>query len=421
MCITLPGRIKTVNGLVAEIESNGRRQSVRVGTADKLQVGDWVLFTSDYLIKKIDQQEADEIFELLGGYGAQIPETKNEVLRAILFKSRTEDLNKDDLSYLLSLTDKLDLQALLAQANLIRKESIKDHVCIHGIIEFSNYCKNDCWYCGLRQSNSTIRRYRLTAAEIINNAVSAVDDRGYKILVLQSGEDDYYDQQSLIKIVSEIKKRTRVFIYLSVGDRSQADYLALKSAGANGVLYRFETSNAKLYAQYRPGHLLENRLANLKMMRELGYTISTGMIVGLPNQTIADLAQDILLMKELGTFMPSFGPLVASFGTPLAQASQVDSDLILKIIASVRLAMPRARIPVTTAMETLIGGELARKKCFSAGANAVMLNLTPAEHKNDYKIYDNKFFDADKSYERWGLFKDELSYEMLEDELGFKI
>lgn len=421
MCITLPGRVKGVKGLVAEIEYNGKSQLVKVGSTDDLAIGDWVLFTSDYLIKKIDQQEADEIFELLGGYGGRLPETTNPKLRELLFKSREQELDIEDLEYLLSLEDETDLQALFAQANLTRKESIKDHVCIHGIIEFSNYCKNNCLYCGLRCDNHFVNRYRLNQEEVVKAAVEAVNDRGYKILVLQSGEDDYYDRQKLVEIIKSIKDRARVFIYLSVGDRSSDDYVAFKEVGANGVLYRFESSNPGLYAKMRPGHTLEKRLENLQIMQKLGYMISTGMIVGLPGQTLKDLAQDVLMIKHFNTFMPSFGPLVAASGTPLASIAAVDSNLMLKVIAATRLVMPKARIPVTTAMETLVGGDLARKQCFSAGANAVMLNLTPGEYKDDYRIYDNKFFDADKSYERWGLFKGEVSYEMLQDELGFQI
>lgn len=421
MCITLPGRVKEVRGLVAEIEYNGKRQLVKIGAEDELAEGDWVLFTSDFLIKKIDQDEADEILELLSGYGTQIPESSDDKLRGILIKSQKGGLDKDDVKYLLSLSDEDDLKALFSQANVTRKESIKDHVCIHGIIEFSNYCKNDCLYCGLRCSNNEIKRYRLSEEEIIKTAVSAVNDRGYKILVLQSGEDNHFSQESLVRIISEIKKQARVFIYISVGDRSREDYEAFKKAGASGVLYRFETANPEIYSKMRPDHELLKRLEALKMMQELGYVISTGMLVGLPGQTLEDLADDIFMMKEFDTFMPSFGPLVPSKATPLAMASQVDPDLILKTIAVTRLVMPRSRIPVTTAMETLVGGELARKKCFAAGANAVMLNLTPADYKDNYKIYDNKFFDANKSYERWGLFKGEVSYEMLQDELGFKI
>lgn len=421
MCITFPGQIKKINGLIAEVEYNNKSQLVKIGSLDNLVVGDWVLFTFDYLIKKINKQEANEIFELLGGYRNSLPEIFNSKLKKTLFKSIKQKLNINDLEYLLSLENEEDLYALFVQANIIRKESIKDHICIHGIIEFSNYCKNNCLYCGLRCDNQNINRYRLSSEEIIDIAVSAVNDKGYKILVLQSGEDDYYDKQKLIKIIKSIKNQARVFIYLSIGDRSQDDYSNFKLVGANGVLYRFESSNSKLYTEMHPNSILEKRLKNLQMMKKMGYVISTGMIVGLPKQTIKDLAKDILLMKQFNTFMPSFGPLVVASNTPLVSVTSVNPKLILKVIAVTRLMMPKARIPVTTAMETLVDGNLARKECFFAGANAVMLNLTPNKYKDDYKIYDNKFFDVDKNYEHWGLFKGEASYEMLQDELGFQI
>ncbi|MEK7072719.1 MAG: radical SAM protein, partial [Patescibacteria group bacterium] len=202
--------------------------------------------------------------------------------------------------------------------------------------------------------------------------------------------------------------------------RSLKTYRQLKQAGANGVLYRFETSNSDLYAKLHPNKTLQDRLNNLKAMKEMGFTISTGSIIGLPGQTIDDLANDILLMKELGTFMPSIGPLIPSKNTPLARAKIIDFNLLLKIIAVIRLVMPTARIPVTTAMET-IGGNNSRYQSFMAGSNSVMFNLTPEKYRESYNIYDNKFYDKEKKYEQWALFKGDLSYQMLEEELKIKI
>jgi biotin synthase len=208
---------------------------------------------------------------------------------------------------------------------------------------------------------------------------------------------------------------------LSIGDRSREDYAILKEAGVSGVLYRFETSNPELYDQLHPAKSHTDRLAHLRMMKDLGYVISTGCILGLPDQTTDDLVNDLLLMRELETFMPSFGPLVATKNTPLADVTTISFEQVLKFISACRLLMPTARIPVTTAMETLGGGETARQQCFLAGANSVMFNLTPEKYRQNYKIYDNKFFDSEKKYERWALFKGELSYEMMERELKISI
>jgi biotin synthase len=239
-------------------------------------------------------------------------------------------------------------------------------------------------------------------------------------LVLQSGEDSWYSEEKLIQIVKGIKEKARVFIYLSIGDRSQETYRKLKEAGANGVLYRFETTNAGLFAKFRPGKKLEDRINLLRELKKMNYVISTGSIIGLPGQTISDLANDILLMKELDTFMPSMGPLIPSSGTPMAHEKEVDFDLVLKMIAVSRIVMPKSRISVTTAMET-VGGEETRKACFMAGANSVMFNLTPENYRKDYYIYENKFFDKEKKYEKWALFKGELSYQMMEEELQISI
>ncbi len=421
MCLTLPAQVKAVNGLLAEIDYNGQQQVVKVGTAESLSPGDFVLFTGDYLIKKISAEEAQEIEDLLTSYPRTVAAEIRSELKEIFERAANSALTKADLQELLSLSTEADLLALYSEANVVRLASIKNHICIHGIIEFSNYCKNDCHYCGLRKSNQCKQLYRMSPEEIIQTAVSAVNDKGYKLLVLQSGEDDWYTIDKLVEIVKEIKKQCRLFLYLSIGDRSRADYEQLKAAGVNGVLYRFETSNAELYEKLHPAKGLADRLDHLRAMKDLGFVISTGCILGLPDQTVEDLANDLWLLKEFDTFMPSFGPLVPSSNTPLATAPAIIFEQVLKFIATCRLLLPTARIPVTTAMETLGGGEAARQKCFLAGANSVMFNLTPEAYRRSYQIYDDKFYDSEKKYERWALFKGELSYEMMERELKILI
>jgi len=421
MCLTLPAKVLTIDNNRAIVESGGKELSVLIGISDSLMAGDYVLTTGDYLIKKIDQTEAEEIIELLRSYPPAERDSLNPDLKLALDRAAADRLDKNDLEFILSLSGEKNLQALYSEANITRKANIKDHICVHGIIEFSNYCKNDCLYCGLRKSNCEKSNYRMPDEEIIVAAAEAVNIKGYKILVLQSGDDDYFTKDKLASIISNIKKLAKCFIYISIGERPIAEYEAFKAAGANGVLYRFETSNPELYAKLRPGKKLSDRLEQLRQMKNMGYVISTGMIVGLPGQTIRDLANDIILMKELGTFMPSMGPLVPTRNTPLQGEQTVDFELMLKIIAAARLHSKTARIPVTTAMETLGGGEEARQKCFMAGANSIMFNLTPAKYRENYRIYDNKFYDAEKRYEKWALFKGELSYNMIEEELQIKL
>ncbi len=420
MCITLPAKVLVVTDWQAEVELNGRRQKVKLGAAEKISVGDWVLTTGDFLIKRISAEEAEEINGLLGEYKFTAEQSNNKRLKIILEKSLEGDLTEDDLAYLLNLENESDLEVLYSQANVSRKSNIKDHICVHGIIEFSNYCRNDCVYCGLRNSNRQNLRYRLEPEEIIDIAVKAVNQRGYKLLVLQSGEDEYYSQKIIENILRGIKDQARVFIYLSIGQRPLAEYEAYRQAGANGILMRFETSNSDLYQSLKTNDTLEQRLSLIRSLKKMGYVISSGMMIGLPNQSVKDIAKDILLMKELGVFMPSFGPFIPTAGTPLADARLIDSELILKVLSATRLAIPNARLPITTAMETICG-ESIRQKGFMAGANSVMFNLTPDRCRSSYKIYDNKFYDKEKRYEKWALFKGDLSYDMLENELKMTI
>lgn len=420
MCLTLPAKVLSVSDNKKAIILSGTKDlEISLGPVDDIKPGDWVLYTNEFLVKKVSEQDAREIFDLLSSYPKPDYDKLEDKFKNVLEVASRGTLTKSDLEYLLQIEDPAQLQALYSEANITRKANIKDHICIHGIIEFSNYCRNNCLYCGLRADNHEVQRYRLTPEEIVTAAVGAVD-RGYKILVLQSGEDMGFSEETLYQIIKEIKNRCRVFLYLSIGDRPIEEYAKFRQVGAGGVLYRFETSNADLYSKMRPGHILSDRIDALKKLKKMGYVIATGSIIGLPGQTVEDLANDILLMKELDTFMPSFGPLIPSKNTPLAGESKVDFSMVLKMIAISRLVMPRSRISVTTAMETMRSTD-GRQSAFMAGANSVMFNLTPASHRDDYYIYEDKFFDSGEKYEKWALFKGELSYQMMEQELNIEI
>ena len=417
MCITLPGQVVEIGLGWAKIEANGKKRKVQLLDSD-FKIGDWVLSTDEYLVRKISKIEADEIASLFANYKTE--PTTDQKLSVILDNSLSRDLSVEEIEFLLGLEKTEDLESLYAQANVVRLATALNHICVHGIIEFSNYCKNNCHYCGLRCSNNNVFRCRLDPEDLIETAVRAVNKKGYKILVLQSGEDDYYKTEILEEIISEIKKQARVFLYLSIGERTIEDYRRLKLAGVNGVLIRFESSNEKLYQTLRPSHDLNDRLKLINELKDLGLIMSTGFIIGLPGQNNRDLANDLLLLKQLNPFMPSIGPLVPSSDTPLSSSLMPDKEQILKVIAITRLIIPRARLPITTAMETLYG-ENFRQEAFLAGANSLMLNLTPEKLRDNYYIYENKFFDEEKKFEKWALFKGDLSYQMLEEELKTKI
>jgi biotin synthase len=252
--------------------------------------------------------------------------------------------------------------------------------------------------------------------EIASETCKAVQ-KGYKLIVLQSGEDEFYTKEKLIEMIKKIKEKCKVFIFLSIGERDYETYKAMREAGANGVLFRFETSNPKLFKYLHPnGKNLKNRFEHLKFMHELGYFIASGSLIGLPMQTVEDLAKDVITMRDMDIDMISMGPFVACPNTPFANSPNGSIETNLKMIAIFRLELKEMRIPVVTALETLdpING---RKKAIQAGANALMLNLTPKKYAQHYKIYERKEAVDNKIWEKYGLYNNENSYEMLEEKL----
>ena len=420
MCLTIPAQVIKLEKGKAVIQENDGFKQIQISLVPNLKVGDWILYINDSALEKIPRNEAKEILELL-----EVPYQKIDIsrlsgkFRDIIQTSKSKDLTKEEVVYLLK-TKELEQKALFSEANFVRKTYIKDFICIHGIIEFSNFCKNDCLYCGLRKENLTLPRYRMSIEDIVNIADKAVTEAGYKLLVLQSGEDYFYTDDILEEIIKKIKEKCRVFIFISIGERGYKCYERLKKAGASGVLFRFETSNLELFKKLHPqGKNLANRFEHLRFMKELGYFIATGSIIGLPNQTIENLAEDILTTKKWA-HMVSTGPFVPCDNTPLANLVHGNIEMSLKTIAILRLMMKNARIPVVTALETL-AGENGRKRALQAGANSLMFNLTPENYRPFYKIYPDKFFQKETIWQKYGLFKYEESYKMLEERMTKEI
>lgn len=284
------------------------------------------------------------------------------------------------------LRDDKQNEKILVLADEVRKKYVGDKVHLRGLIEFSNYCKCFCSYCGIRCENQFIDRYRLTEQEIINNAKLAID-LGYKTIVLQSGEDNYFDRNTMCKIITEIKKQD-VALTLSIGERTYDDYQAFKDCGADRYLLRIETSDKALYERLHPYMSFENRLECLKNIKKLGYETGTGCLVGLPNQTIESLADDILFFKELGADMIGVGPFLPHHQTPLKEEKQGSFNLALKVMALTRIMLKDINIPATTAMETIHPN--GRLIALQSGANVVMPNVTSVEYRKKYEIYPNK-------------------------------
>jgi len=281
---------------------------------------------------------------------------------------------------------------LFKQANEIRQKYVGDDVHLRGLIEFSNTCKQNCFYCGLRCENKNINRYRLTETEILEYAKSG-KELGLQTIVLQSGEDAFYTQDKLCKIIESLKKLD-VAVTLSLGEKSYKEYQAYKSAGADRYLLRIETTDKELYKTLHPNMSLDNRKECLYILKELGFETGTGSLVGLPNQTIESLAEDILFYKKLDADMIGVGPFIPHPDTPLGKYN-IDQEanfwLSLRVMAISRILLKDVNIPATTAMETIHPD--GRKIALESGANVVMPNIVNGGTKENYSIYPNKNMD----------------------------
>ena len=280
-----------------------------------------------------------------------------------------------------------DGKELYKYSDRVRQENVGDGVHLRGLIEFSNICKCSCKYCGLRSPNNRADRYRLEPDDIIKYAQNGVE-LGYKTVVLQSGEDNYYDTDKLCHIISEIKKND-IAITLSIGERTREEYQAFKDAGADRYLLRIETTDKELYKFLHPHMDFNNRVRCLKDIKDIGYEVGTGCLVGLPNQTIDSLADDILFFKSLDADMVGIGPFIPHPETPLkGELNPKNFDMALKVMAITRLILPDINIPATTAMETI--NPMGRIIALQCGANVVMPNILDSEYKVKYEIYPNK-------------------------------
>ncbi len=293
-------------------------------------------------------------------------------------------LNKEKIVSLLD--DKENQQQLFSLADCVRKENVGDEVHLRGLIEFSNICRNNCLYCGIRRDNTLVRRYRMEESEIVETAQKAVRI-GFKTIVMQSGEDMYYTQGRLCRIISAIKKFD-VAITLSLGERTYDEYKAFREAGADRYLMRIETTDKKLYQKLDPDMSWQHRYECLLMIKELGYELGSGIMVGLPEQSLESIAEDLLFLQSLPVDMAGIGPFIPHPQTPLASETGGNLDLALRAMAIMRLLLPDINIPATTAMESL--HPRGRIMALQAGANVVMPNVTEGEYRRLYELYPGK-------------------------------
>jgi biotin synthase len=305
-----------------------------------------------------------------------------------------EDLNKEYIVFLLKLEKKKDLDKLFKRADEVRKKYIGDDVHIRGILEFSNYCRNDCLYCGIRKSNSKLGRYRINSDEIVKIAKNAVHNLGFSTVLLQSGEDEFYTTEIIEALIKDIITECGCRVALSIGERSVKEYKKFYDAGARRVLIRFETSNDGLFENLHPKESItknsfEKRVLLIKELKKIGYEVGAGPMIGLPGQGVEDLAEDILFYNKLNINMAGMGPFIAHPDTPLGGSSNGTFEMSLKMIAVTRLVCKDIFISATTALQTLnrVNG---REKALLAGANLLMPNITPQKYREMYQLYPNK-------------------------------
>ena len=273
---------------------------------------------------------------------------------------------------------------LFSTADSVRRENVGDTVHLRALIEFSNICRNNCLYCGIRAGNTNIKRYRLSADEIFSLAKSA-KEMGLHTIVLQSAEDLDYKTADFCRIIESIK-RLDVAVTLSIGEKTYAEYKAYKEAGADRYLLRIETTDKDLYHKLDPKMDWEKRFACLLALKDLRYELGTGSLIGLPSQTVESMAEDILFFKKLNADMIGVGPFIPHPDTPLKDEKGGTLTMALKVMALTRLMLPNINIPAT--METLEAG--GRNKALQSGANVIMPNITMADLSKNYTLYPNK-------------------------------
>ena len=287
---------------------------------------------------------------------------------------------------------------LKEEAVRIRKKYYGNKVYTRGLIEFTNYCRNNCYYCGIRRDNRNIIRYRLTKEEILSCCRSGYE-LGYRTFVLQGGEDLWYTDERMVEIIQEMKKQyPDCAITLSVGEKSYESYRKFRQAGADRYLLRHETADEGLYQSLHPESMsLANRKQCLYDLKELGYQVGAGFMVGAPGQNLSHIAKDLVFLQELRPEMVGIGPFIPHHDTVYAKETAGSVRMTLFLLAVIRIMLPGVLLPATTALGTM--DPLGREKGLAAGANVVMPNLSPVKNRKLYELYDNKICTGDEAAE----------------------
>lgn len=318
-----------------------------------------------------------------------------KVLDLIEKLNKNNDLDKSELVYILDHITEEEKAVLFKHSLATKQEYYGDTVYMRGLIEFTNYCFRNCNYCGIRKDQTDAERYRLSKEQIMK----CCDEGywlGYRTFVLQGGEDPFFTDEVLVDIISSIKKRWNdVAVTMSIGERSKESYQKLRDAGADRYLLRHETANAELYASIHENMKLETRKSCLNDIREIGFQVGAGFMVGIPGQTNEILAEDLIFLKELGPHMVGIGPFISHEKTPLRGQKGGTVEDTLVMLALTRLLIPSVLLPSTTALGTL--DPTGREKALKVGANVVMPNLSPTNVREKYELYQDKICTGDEA------------------------
>lgn len=311
---------------------------------------------------------------------------------------KKQEASREDLLWLIENRSADISQALFERAAAVARAHFGNKIYVRGLIEMTNYCRNDCYYCGIRRSNAAAQRYRLTEEDIMQ-CCEAGYGLGFRTFVLQGGEDVYYTDDMMAEIISAIRtKYPDCAITLSLGEKNRESYQRLYDAGANRYLLRHETATPEHYAKLHPAELsLASRIECLRSLKEIGYQVGCGSMVGSPYQTLDNIVSDLLFIKSFAPQMVGMGPFIPHHDTPFAHEKAGTAELTLFLLAIVRLMNPKVLLPATTALGTI--EDNGRELGVLAGCNVVMPNLSPLSVRKKYMLYDNKISTGDEAAE----------------------
>ncbi|MBR6761880.1 MAG: [Oscillospiraceae bacterium] len=314
----------------------------------------------------------------------------HDPITSLITKLSTEHrLSAEGYAQLLTTEDPAVQDALITAAVAVRKAQFGNGIFLRGLIELTNYCKNNCYYCGIRRDNKDVMRYRMSHQAVLDCCQMGAE-LGFRTFVLQGGEDPYWNDARLCALITDIKARfPQCAVTVSLGERSEESYRALRDAGADRYLLRHETADSQHYAMLHPPEMsLANRMRCLRTLKSLGYQTGCGMMVGSPYQTIEHLVKDLQWIEALQPETVGIGPFLPHHATPFAAFPAGSAAMTLRLLSIVRLMLPTVLLPATTALGTLLPDGL--EQGILAGANVIMPNLTPNTERCNYQLYDGK-------------------------------